>query len=83
MIHAIEMAFESIDVGGPKAPEGRKPGIDLPERLRPEPVETSLRVDSRLHEVGLTQHPQVLGHRGLRHPESALDLADGLLRGGQ
>ena len=27
------MAFERIDVGGPEAPEGRQPGVDLQERL--------------------------------------------------
>ena len=80
LLHAIEMAFERIDVGRPEAPERREPGVDLHERLGPDPIDAPLGFDARLHEAGLAQHAQVLGHRGLRHPQPALDFADGSLR---
>ena len=47
----------------PEAPERREPGVDLHERLGPDPVDAPLRVDARLDEAGLAQHAQVLGHR--------------------
>ena len=67
LLHPVEMAFERIDVRRPEAPERREPGIDLHERLGPDPVEAPLCFDARLHEAGLAQHAQVLGDRGLRH----------------
>ena len=51
-VHAIEVAFERVDVGGPKAPEGSEPGVDLHERLGPDPVDAPLRIHSRFHEAG-------------------------------
>ena len=76
----LGLAFERIDVGRPEAPERRQPGVDLHERLGPEPIDAPLGFDARLHEAGLAQHAEVLGHRSLRHPQPALDLADGALR---
>ena len=70
------MAFERINVGRPEAPERSEPGIDLHERLGPDPIDAPLGFDARLHEAGLTQHAEVLGHRSLRHPQPALDLAN-------
>lgn len=63
-------------MGRPEAPERRQPGVDLHERLGPEPIDAPLGFDARLHEAGLAQHAEVLGHGGLRHPQPALDLAD-------
>src|SRR5262249_31142466 len=74
------MAFERIKVGRPEAPERSEPGIDLHERLVPDPIDAPLGFDARLHESGLAQHAEVLGDRSLRHPQPALDLADGSLR---
>ena len=74
------MAFERINVGRPEASERSEPGIDLHERLGPDPIDAPLGFDARLHEAGLAQHAEVLGHRGLGHPQLALDLADGSLR---
>jgi len=74
------MAFERINVGRPEAPERSEPGIELHERLRPDPIDAPLGFDARLHEAGLAQHSEVLGHRSLRRPQPALDLADGSLR---
>jgi hypothetical protein len=74
------MAFEGINVGRPVAPEGSQPGVDLHERLGADPIDAPLGFDTRLHEACLPQHPEVLGHGGLRHPQLALELADGLFR---
>src|SRR5215470_8956245 len=74
------MAFERVNVDRPEAPERSEPGIDLPERLGPDPIDAPLGFDARLHEAGLAQHAEVLGHRRLRHPQPALDLADGASR---
>ena len=53
------MPFERVDVGGPKAPEGIEPGIDLHERFRPDPVDAPLCVYARLH----TLHNLTYYHR--------------------
>ncbi len=75
VIHAIEVAFESIDVSGPEAAELSQPCIYLLKWFRPKPVEPALRIHSRLDETSVAQHPQVLGHGRLRHTELALDLS--------
>ena len=77
------MAFERVDVGGPKAPERSEPGLDFPERFRSDPVDAPLRVHSRLHKTGLSERPEMFGDRGLRHPQVVLDLAHRPLRGRQ
>jgi hypothetical protein len=77
------VAFERVDAGGPKAPEWSEPGLDLHERLSSDPVDAPLRVDSRLHEAGVSEHPEVLRDRRLRHPKFVFDVADGPLRGSQ
>jgi hypothetical protein len=68
------MTFESIQVRGPEAAELRQPGIDLLKWSRLQPVQTSLCIHCRLHETGVAQHSQVLGHGWLRHTKLALDL---------
>ncbi|HWY59411.1 MAG TPA: hypothetical protein VNZ03_33410 [Terriglobales bacterium] len=60
MIHAIEVAFESIDVSGPEAAELSQPGIHLSKWFRLQPVETALSVHRGLDETGVAQHAQVL-----------------------
>ncbi len=59
-MHAVEMAFESIDVSGPEAAKLVQPGIDFLKGFRFQTVETALCVHGRLHETGFAQHPQVL-----------------------
>ena len=77
-MQGVEVPFERIDVDGPEPAERSQPGLDLLKRLGPQPVETPLCVPRGLHEAGLAQHPQVLRHGRLRHPELALDLSDRL-----
>jgi hypothetical protein len=60
LIHAIEVAFESVYVSGPEPTEPSQPGIHLLKWFRFQPVETALRVHRGFHETGLTQHSQVL-----------------------
>ncbi len=75
-MHAVEVAFESIDVSGPEAAELSQPGIHLLKRFGIQPVETALRVHCGLDETSLAQHSQVLGNGRLRHTKLALDLSD-------
>ncbi len=70
------MAFERIYVRGPEPAEGSQPGIHFLKGFRFQPVETPLCVHLGLHETGLAQHPQVLGHGRLRHVKLALDLSN-------
>jgi len=60
MIHAVEVAFESIYVSGPEAAELSQPGIHLPKWFRFQPVETALCVHRGFHETGVAQHSKVL-----------------------
>jgi hypothetical protein len=78
LLHAVEVAFESIDVSGPEAAELGQPHIQLPKWFRFEPVETALGVYRGFDETGVAQHAQVLGHGGLGHAKPAFNLAYGL-----
>jgi hypothetical protein len=60
LIHAVEVAFESIYVSGPEPTERSQPSIDLLKWFRFQPVETALGVHRGFHETGLSQHSQVL-----------------------
>ena len=75
LIHAVEVAFESIDVSGPEPAERSQPGIQLLKWFGFQPVETALCVHRGFHETGLAQHSQVLGHGRLRHTKLTLDLS--------
>jgi hypothetical protein len=60
VIHAVEVAFESIYVSGPEPAERSQPGVHLLEWFGFQPVETALCVHRGFHETGLAQHSQVL-----------------------
>ena len=79
MIHAIEVALESIHVRGPEPTERSQPGIQLLKWFGSQPVETALGVDRGFHEAGVAQHSQVLGDCRLGHTKSTLDLSNRLL----
>jgi hypothetical protein len=79
LIHAVEVAFESIYVSGPEPTERSQPGIHLLKWFRFQSVETALRVHRGFHETGLAQHSQMLGHGRLRHTKPPLDLSNRLL----
>ena len=78
---AVQMTFEGIDMGGPKAAERFQPGVELLEGFRFKTIEAALGVHGGLHETVLAEHAEVLGDGGLGHAETALDVADGLLGG--
>jgi len=79
LMHAVEVAFERIQVSGPEPAERSQPGVHLLQWLRFQPVETALCVDSRFYETGVAQHSQMLRYGRLRHPKLALDFAHRLL----
>src|SRR6266478_7990026 len=79
LIHAVEVALESIHMIGPEPSEPIEPGIHLLKWFRFQPVETPLCVHRGFHEAGLSQHAQVLGHCRLRHTKLTLDLSHRLL----
>ena len=60
MIHAVEVAFESIYMSGPEPTERSQPGIHLLKCFRFQPVETTLCVHRGFNETGLSQYSQVL-----------------------
>jgi len=60
LIHAVEVAFERIQVSGPDPTKRSQPGIHFPKRFWLQPVETALCVHCRFHETGVAQHAQVL-----------------------
>jgi hypothetical protein len=79
LVHAIEMAFESIDVHRPEATELGEPGVELLEWSGLQPIEAPLCVDGRFDEAGVAKDTEVLGDGRLRHTELTLDLANRLL----
>ena len=83
MLHAVEVAFESIHVSGPEATELSQPHVHLLERFGFQPVKTALCVHRGFDETGLSQHPQVLGHSRLRHAKLTFDLSHRSLARGQ
>jgi hypothetical protein len=60
LIHAIEVAFESIHVSRPEPAERSQPGSDLLKWFRFQSVETALGVRGGFYDTGLPQHSQVL-----------------------
>ena len=56
---------------------GLEPGLDLVERARVDLVPALLRLAAHAHELGLAQHPQVLGHARLAQAEQVDELANG------
>ncbi len=60
LIHAVEVAFESIYMSGPEPAELSQPGIHLMKWFRFQPIETALCVHRGFHETSLAQHSQVL-----------------------
>src|SRR5689334_21289714 len=75
------MTLERVDVLRPEPSKRLEPRVELPKRIRRQPIHATLRVDRRFHVTRLTQHTQVLRNRRLVHPELFLDLSDRLFRG--
>ena len=60
LIHAVEVAFESVQMSGPESAELSQPCIYLLKWFGFQPVKTALRVHRGFDEPGITQHSQVL-----------------------
>jgi hypothetical protein len=60
LIHAIEVALESIHVVGPEPTEWSQPVIQLLKRFRLQAVQTPLCVHRGFHEAGVAEHSEVL-----------------------
>src|SRR6516162_9172642 len=73
------MGFQRVEPRRPQPPVGLEPFVDRPQRLGPDPVDPPLRVDSRLDQPRVAQHPEVLGHRRLAQSGRVDQLADGTL----
>jgi hypothetical protein len=79
-VHAVQVAFERVQVTGPEPAKLSQPVIQLLKGFRSQPVEPALRVYRGFYKTGLAQHSQVLGYHGLRHTKLTLDLSHRLLR---
>ena len=80
-MHAVEVALEGIEVGGPESAVWGQPVVDL--LPGPQTIQTALRSNRGFNEAGLAQHTQVLGYGGLRHAQLAFDFSYRLLGGDQ
>ena len=77
-IHTVKVAFESVQVSRPEAPELGKPGVELLKWPGFQPIQTALRVYRGFDEACIAQHPQMFRHHRLRHAKPALDLSNRL-----
>jgi len=60
LIHAVEVAFESIYMSGPEPTERSQPRIHLLKWFWFQSIETALCVHRGFDETGVAQHSQVL-----------------------
>ena len=60
LIHAVEVAFESIYMSGPEPAELSQPDIHLLKWPRFQIVEAALGVNLGFHKTGLAQYSQML-----------------------
>jgi hypothetical protein len=60
MIHAVQVALESIYVSGPEPAERSEPCVYFLKRLWLQTVQTALCVHLRFDEAGVAQHSKVL-----------------------
>ena len=71
----VEVAFEGVEPGGPRAPVRGEPGVHLGERFEAQFVDAALRLHAGPDEPGVAQYPQVLGRPGLREPKGLDEFA--------
>ena len=70
------MPFEVVEAGSPHEAVGREPLVEVAQRVRPYSIDAPLGIRSHLDQARLAQDPQVLGNRGLAHPQGDDELAD-------
>lgn len=73
------MIIEVVEPTLPQFAVGGEPLVDLPQRLRPEAIETSAGIDSYVDEPRVAQDAEVLRHGGLGHIQRIDELANGPL----
>src|SRR5215207_2132034 len=74
------MALERVEMVRPQAPVGREPGVKLAQRARVDAVDPALSGGAARDEAGVTQDPEVLGHRRLADAERVDELTDTAFR---
>src|SRR5919197_1019322 len=72
----VEVALQRIEAPRPHRAIRLEPRVDLPQWVRTHPVETTLRVGARLHETGVAQHSEMLGHRRLADVQRIHQISD-------
>lgn len=74
------MTFKGVEVVGPQAAVRFEPLVERLQRTGLDAVDAVLGGSTARDETGITQDPQVLGHRGLADPEGVDQLPDAALR---
>jgi hypothetical protein len=70
------VVFEAIEVRRPELAVGREPVVELCERFWPDAVQAALRVCAHVHEPGVFEDAEMLGHGRLADAEAVDELAD-------
>jgi hypothetical protein len=70
------VVFEAIEVCRPELAVRRKPVVELFERVRPDAIQTSLRVRAHLDEPRIFEDAEMLGDGRLADAEAVDELAD-------
>src|SRR5919197_1538082 len=78
-MHLVQMALEAIEGLAPEGAIRGQPVVNLAQRLRPQAVDTALRIDAHLDQARISQHAEVLGDRWLAQGQPVDELADGPL----
>jgi hypothetical protein len=73
---SVEVIFEAVEVSRPKVAVGGEPVVELGKGFGPDAVKPTLRIRSRIHEPGVPEHAQVLGHTRLAQAQTSDKIAD-------
>src|SRR5829696_6295226 len=65
----LQNGVQLIEPSRPEALVTLHPVVDRPERLGVEPVQPMPPLPTHLHHPHLPEHPKMLGHQRLAHPE--------------
>lgn len=81
IIDLVKVLGEGIEAAGPEGAIGGQPVLDLPEGVRSQPIDASLRRDARLNQARIAQDAKVLRNRRLAHRQAADQVANRPLTG--
>src|SRR5215217_6417011 len=82
-LEVLEHGVHSVEPLRPEALVAQHPIVDGLERPRVQPVHPPPPLVAHLDRPHLSEHPQVLGHQRLGHPQPAHQVAHGPLAGGE